>query len=394
MSLESYHYKIGVKLDILEQLARTIDPDRLGDVERIRINYTDSVAPVLAQYYTGTTASVDELYMKHLAADNTIEKMDKLCASLEHVSVDPNMDVPAMEFKPLPSDLDNTIAVLANDLEKLFTKPIAKTDLSGLFKTYKDHQVALVIQKLRINTCSVCGSNMTVFPDTSEMRCDSLDCGQIVTLYGIVFEDSQFYNQQTVCSKSKKYDPNGHLSKWIDTIQAKEDYQFSQDVITAIDEVAIREYTRDGRTRPMTNLRCETVRKWLQNFRFTNAYNHAPLLRKIITGMHGQPIVPPELSPEERQDILVECSLSLREYETAIRDPDLLRRIEKERVSNKCYYPYILWQIINLRIKDPRRRRALLECIHLQSDKTLRNNDIIWKVICTRRGYVYHTATK
>jgi hypothetical protein len=390
-TLETYHYKIGIKLDCLEQVAHVLGAnDQANMVERIRINYTDAVSPALADYYKTGAEEMEELYLKHIAADNTIEKMDKQYAILEALSVDKTI-VPKFYIKPQPSE--DPLAQLARDLEKLFIKNNPEQDVSSLLKIYKDHQIVLTVQKLHINTCSVCGSNMTIFPETSEMRCDSLDCGQIITLYGIVFEDSQFYNQQTVCTKSKKYDPNGHLSKWIDTIQAKEDHQFSQDIIAAIDAVAVREYSRDGRIRPMTNIRCETVRKWLQKARFTNAYNHAPLLRKIITGMHGPSIAPPELSPEERQDILVECSLSLREYETAIRDPDLLRRIEKDRVSNKCYYPYILWQIIKLRIKDPSRRRHLLECIHLQSDKTLRNNDIIWKVICNKRGYNYHTAT-
>lgn len=395
-NVETYHYKIGVKIDCLEQIAQAIgSPDQIGAVERIRINYTDSVSPTLAEFYKTQNKELDELYMKHIAADNTIEKMDKQLAIMEDMVSDNHMVVPRAVIKQPVADVNDTLTALAQDLESLFSKhePAPKIDLTSLFKTYKDHQIAIVIQKLRINICSVCNSTMTIFPETSEMRCDSLDCGQIITLYGIVFEDSQFYNQQTICTKSKRYDPNGHLSKWIDTIQAKEDHHFTQDIITAIDEVAMREYARDGRLRPMTNLRCETVRKWLQNAKFTNSYNHAPLLRKIITGMHGPPIVPPELTAEERQDILVECSLSLREYETAIRNPDLLRRIEKDRVSNKCYYPYILWQIINLRIKDQRRRRHLLECIHLQSDKTLRNNDIIWKVICDKRNYVYHTAT-
>lgn len=398
-TLESYHYKIGIKLDCLETIANAIDArDSISAIERIRINYIDGVSSALAGYYKSQDSNQDtnpltELYMKFVAADNTIEKMDQQYTILDKLYSTYDTKILLPVFHPDPTQ--DALVSLARDLESIIAMPASQVthDLEVMFKTYKDHQIAIAIQKLRINICSVCNSTMTLFPDTSEMRCDSPDCGQIITLYGIVFEDSQFYNQQTICTKSKKYDPNGHLSKWIDKIQAKEDYQFPQEIITAIDDIAVREFTRDGRVRPMTNLKCETVRKWLQHHRFTDAYDHAPLLRKIISSTHGHAIVPPELTPEERQDILVECSLSLREFGNVIRDPDLLRRLEKDRVRNKFYYPYVLWQIINLRIKDERKRRKLLECIHLQSDKTLRNNDIIWKVICEKRGYRYTTAT-
>jgi hypothetical protein len=388
-SIESYHYKIGVKLDCLEHIAKELKSiNDIAAIERIRINYSDAIASVMASYYRDGKDDLD-MFQRILASDNTIEKMDEVMSRLEQNT---QAELPSRTFHPEPAE--NSLDSLARDLELLMgSQPKPLITLDSLVKTYKDHQIDIKIQKIRINKCSVCDSNMTLFPDTSEMRCDAPECGQIITLYGIVFEDSQFYNQQTVCTKSKKYDPNGHLSKWIDKIQAKEDHQFPPEVISAIDGVAVQEYTRDGRLRPMTNMRCETVREWMQRFRYTDCYDHAPLMRKIITSMHGKTIVPPELTPEERQDILIECSLSLREFETVIKNPDLLRRLDKERVRNKFYYPYVLWQIINLRIKDNFKRRKLLECIHLQSDKTLRNNDIVWREICNRRVYEYFTAS-
>ena len=418
--LDQYHYRIGVKIDSLDKINKCILSVQDGNsglirdltlsIESIRSEYNDGSASILAAHYTTPeNQNISENYIKFIMSSNLIERMDKLYIEQANAKIQGKMSEPyeieLINVKPINSsyeDIDDSLETLAlqlqQQLEKIPAPKIVSTTrtlgqvLETLSKTYQDQLIPLPINKIRINLCSVCTSPMTLFSDQSELRCDSLECGQIVTLYGIVFEDAQFYNQQTTCSKSKKYDPNGHLSKWIDKIQAKEDYLFPQEVINKIDAVVVSEYSRNGRIRPMTNMRCETVREWLQRFRFTDSYDHAPLLRKIITSMHGTPVIPPEFTPIERQEILIECSLSLREFETVIKDPELLRRLEKDRVRNKFYYPYVLWQIINLKVRDLSRKRRLLECIHLQSDKTLRNNDIVWKEICDRRGYKYSKA--
>lgn len=425
-NLESYHYKIGVKADcigkIIDWLRYVNDTNDLMQlachVERLLIEYTDATSAILAKYYSTNDVNLmsqsEEIYCKTIVSNNFVDRLDTEFTSVEKIRllytslyhnkfaelVDPVFVGSDKIEKALETDLDK----LAFDLQEFLTNgqkttTTTKTNkkplnivLDSLFKTYKDQIIQISIKRIPIETCNVCGNNMTLFADRSEMRCSSSDCGQIVTLYGIVFEDNQIYNQQNTAAKNKKYDPNGHLSKWIDKIQSKEDYIFDPNVITAVDEVAIKEYTRNGQLRNMTNLRCETIREWLKRLGFNNCYDHAPLLRKIITGIHGTAVVPPEFTAEERQDILIECSLSLREYETVIKNQDLLRRLEKDRAKNKFYYPYVLWQIINLKITDPTKKRKLLECIHLQSEKTLRNNDLVWHEICKKRGYQYYSA--
>lgn len=401
--LDVCHHKICTKFDCLESIARCLQLP--SHIEPLYILYTDSVSGILARYYQSPPTSSDLLkieYDKILLANNIQENMEveyeKLIAFVANSESSKTPTSQPPTNSPLPiSDLSTLALELEKYLQKIPVSPSSprrSESIEYYKKLYNENHLIIRIPKQRINICQICNSSMTLFPDTSELVCDEPSCKQLILLQGILFEDSQFYNQSAMCTKSKKYDPNGHLSKWIDKIQAKEDHIFTPPVIAKIDEMAIAEYTRDMRLRSMANIKCEKIREWLQKYKYTDCYDHAPLLRKIITGMHGPSVIPPELTPEERLEILIECSLSLREFENVIRKPEVLHRLEKEKVLNKFYYPYILWQIINLRVSDPIKKRKLLECIHLQSDNTLRRNDIIWKEICKIRDYKYYTATR
>lgn len=420
--IESFHYKISTKFDCLEQIctSRKITSNIAIQLEKLKMFYNDSVSNVLSDYYSSTgNHDLQDRFKRIITAGNVLERLDSIFDILTKsdetsltIKTSATRKRHAAKYLRYVSELiqstdfeatsetysdKNDLTVLADELqgllsnERLIMKPVVS--VGDLIKKYNEQVIVIETQKLRINRCDICGSTMTLHSATSELTCDSPDCGQIMTLQGVLYEDSQIYTQQVNNpNKTKKYDPNGHLSKWIDKILAKEDYIFDTAVVDRIDRMALAEYKRGDRVRPMINMRVEKVREWLQKCKFTDCYDHAPLLRKIITGKHGPQVVPPEFMPEELHDILIEASLALREFESVITDEQILARLGKDRVRNKFYYPYILWQTINLKIRDTRKRK-ILECIHLQSDDTLRRNDIVWKEICNRRGYTYYAAT-
>jgi len=265
--------------------------------------------------------------------------------------------------------------------------------IENIDRVFESTSVILSDKREIYNICDVCESDMTVFPESSEMVCNAPDCGRVLMLYGMMFEDNNLYNQNNHRSRTKRHDENGHCAKWINKIQANEDFVFPQHVIDSVDKLAVREYTRDGQLRPMYNLKCTKVREWLKILKYSDYYDNAPLLRKIVTGLHGEPVVPPRLTLEEQREVLIEYSLCMRIFEKLIKDPEILRKLNKEKIRNKFYYPDILWRILNVKLKknDPR-RASLLECIHLQSDTTLKRNDIVWKGICDHRGHEYTTT--
>lgn len=246
---------------------------------------------------------------------------------------------------------------------------------------YMQNKLSLAVVKEPVSDCS-CGGKMDVLPDTSELRC--CVCGMIVTLEGTVFEDSQFYTQQGQCTKHKKYDAKRHCKKWLDQIQAKENKNFPPELIVALNERAKKYYTRNGKLRPMTRMRCAQIRDWLKDLGETDYNPHAPLLRKIITSENGKAVIPPQLTYDEEQRVLVKFARAMDMYDQIMEKK--LTNITNNRRPNKPYYPYVLFKILYMELKKGPRLDGLIECIHLQSDSTLKNHDVIWKEICENMG--------
>ena len=69
--------------------------------------------------------------------------------------------------------------------------------------------------------------------------------------------------------------------------------------------------------------------------------------------------------------------------------------IKPKEKSNSLYYPFLIYKIIDLIIKDNHKKRELLSCIHLQSYETLIDNDKIWLQICKHNdNFVYKPTDK
>ncbi|MEM3062831.1 MAG: hypothetical protein QW303_04725, partial [Nitrososphaerota archaeon] len=255
---------------------------------------------------------------------------------------------------------------------------------------YNEQTIINEINQKNIDECEECGGSMILFPESSEMRCNQ--CGYVYILHGTLFDDNQFYNQQGTLSKRKRHNPNIHCEKWLNQIQACENKIIDNIKIKKIDKLAVQEYTKGGKLRPMDNLSCEQIRKWLKKLNFTELNNHAALLRKIITGLHGKPVAPPLLTNEERWEILHDFSRAMAIYEEVIKDQELLFQCGKSKIHNKFYYPFCLAKILSYRLKGDPRLKELLRCIHFQSDSTLIKNDKTWKKICEHPdmdNYIY-----
>jgi hypothetical protein len=252
--------------------------------------------------------------------------------------------------------------------------------IQKLQENYEDNSITIVIKSKPINNCDQCGAKMNVYPNNSEMRCDG--CGNTITLPGTVFEDSQFYNQQGQCTKHKKYDPNRHCERWVNQIQARENSTIPSRVIDRVNKKAIQEYTRNGKLRPMNDMKCHQVRKWLKEEGLATYNDHAALIRKIITGLNGDSIIPPQLTVEESQELLMHFSRAMDIYERVSKREDILQLLGKNKIRNKFYYPYGLLKILCAKMRRDPRLPGLLECIHIQSTNTITKNDKIWKEVC------------
>ena len=145
----------------------------------------------------------------------------------------------------------------------------------------------------------------------------------------------------------------------------------------------------------MSNMKCKQIREWLKDYKLTTKWNdHAPLIRKVITSLHGESITPPQLTKEEEEEILIDFSYDMQLYEELSKQNDILHLIDKDKIKNKPYYPFGLLKVLCRILKDDRRLKGLIECIHFQSNQTNVKNDKIHKIICQIRGKKYEPTDK
>ena len=307
-------------------------------------NYAMDVVGVLTKYYStaddSTGQSVADKYGVCIISGDYIGKLNQCMkfvdavfkhtvAKIQKTSIDnPNM----MSLSPLITEFDQV---------KIHTK------------------VERIPYKM-----SVCGYEMVVYPNVSELRCPM--CGESKQLKGMVFEDTQFYNQEGQRSKHGCYDPTRHCKFWVLRVQAKEKTEIPKSCIEAVTRCIIRDQNTDKR-----KLRCLHIRLYLKETKFTEFNDHVPLIRKIITG-----ISPPQLTNKELRILFNFFDKSVNAFE----------RIKPADKSNTPYYPYIIYKILDNILKNGRRKNMILECIHLQSRDTLITNDNMWSRIC----YIVH----
>lgn len=205
-----------------------------------------------------------------------------------------------------------------------------------------------------------CGNIMQVLVGSSEIVCDH--CGYIYELKGTVFDDNQFYSQDSTRYKHAGYEPSKHCKSWLERIQARETNTITDQQIEKI-EACIK---RDGITNKK-RLTIEQLRRYLKDTGLTELNEHVALIKRLITG-----VAPPQLTYAETQDITTSFSKAVKAY-------NIIRPSNK---SNMTYYPYLLHRLIEMHVPDYQKRKSLLSFIHLQGTQTLVQNDQIWLQIC------------
>jgi len=212
------------------------------------------------------------------------------------------------------------------------------------------------------NDMCVCGTRFVIEAKNAEFVCHK--CGQSKKLYGVVFEDEQFFYQEGQRTKHGKYDPTKHCKFWVDRIQAKENTEIPTRVLKKIKKCIKRDNIR------LDRLTCPIIRSYLKELRLTTYNDHVPLIRKLITGKE-----PEQLSEYELKLV----------YNYFSRVIQIYNKTKPNNKPNCPYHPFFIYKILEQILKHPRqiqKRNDILSCIHLQSRETLIENDNIWKPIC------------
>jgi hypothetical protein len=368
----------------------------LVKLQALQSQYGDAVSPILHEYYTVSDGKYDTgRFFQFLISENIADNLNKIKNNLQEVtkllesSGNGNRKL-EINSKFEISETSLFRYLTENTLSKLCFREVTQKLLS----LYDENRPDIPAQIIKAaNTCPHCREILTLFSEDSEMRCER--CGYIETLYGTLFEDSQFYNQQITCTKHKKHNPVSHSAKWLNQLQAKENKNIPKEAIDAINKRAMKEYTRSGVKRSMAGMKCRQVRGWIKELRLTRLNNHAPLIRKIITGLNGDPVSPPQLSVEEEQMILLDFSRAIELFGEVVKSDEILRLFNKTEIHNKLYYPFFLLKILTHHFKHDGRLSGLIDCIHFQSSGTLTKDDLLWKRICQgMKGYDYEPTDR
>ncbi len=232
--------------------------------------------------------------------------------------------------------------------------------LSELIKTYERSVVDETFASTKSNICPICDIPYTIEEKTAEYLCT--ECGRLEKMYGVVFEDDQFFYQEGQRTKHGKYDPVKHAKAWLDRIQAKEMTEIPVSIINAIKTCIKRDCLW------VDSITCDNIRGYLKQLKKTSYNNHVPLIRRLATN-----IEPDQLTEHESQLVYMYIGIVIQVYTIIKNDP------------NCPYLPFFIYKIIEQILKKPKnatRRKNILSCIHLQSRVTLVENDRLWFMIC------------
>jgi hypothetical protein len=358
-TVENIHANILQKIKIIGKTIAVID----------RSNYMKKMNIITETRYE----YVKEMY-KHIEAEYEIGTVgilsDYYGDECKSVITEYNVHISERNYVGLIKQCINFINGMKEHMEKnVHYKKDAKK-IGNCIKKSNMYVMSIGVKKIDYKTCD-CGSVMKIYPSNSELVCPS--CGYVMTMFGTVFEDTQFYNQEGQRSKHGSYETLRHCKFWVCRIQARENTEIKENCILQTTDCIKRDGITDRR-----RLLCAQLRFYLKETKFTEYNDHIPLIRKIITG-----VAPPQLTEDELRIL----------YNYFVKAVIAYEKIKPADKSNTMYYPYIIYKILNQILKNDIRKRKILECIHLQSRDTLIANDNLWEKICELVGGLCYQPT-
>lgn len=234
-------------------------------------------------------------------------------------------------------------------------RPIDSGQIKALWGKRQEFHLVPVVECERLGDC-VCGGKFESFIDSSEKKC--VKCGLTTIDFGVNFDDMQIYNADGQKPKQGRHHPSDHCKVWIMRIQA-----WATSSITEAQLAQLRACCARDRIN-MKRLSCAQLRDYLKELKIAD-YNHVPHIRKLLTG-----VAPPELTADELDEL----------YMWFNRIAGVLKSLRPDR--NITYYPYIIYKVLDQILPYGVRKAQILECIHLQSTKTMTEVDDVYRKVC------------
>lgn len=398
------------KFDLATALFEKASPPELAiGLDALRVRYALSTAHLFHRAAVGECSRQEARAEHHriLAAEGFLSDLDRLVGRLQRaldLGADP--PAPASELADSAGEEASALGPLrgrraeAEHPERRRRRLRAaqegrgtaerreRRELRALFDQYAEHGAALAAAEPpagkadRYNWCYECGREMVIRADTSELECPS--CRQCRPLYGTVFDDAQFYNQEGQKAKSGSFNPNRHFHFWMDRILAREpeeelgDKDDPENLCGEALFVALRALIRRD-NKILRLLGVDDVRAMLKVLGKTELNKNVPLILKKITG-----VGPPPLSESL-------CQRVEKLFSKAIEIGERVRPLGR---TNRSYYPFYIYKILDALLSpDDYDNRRALYYIYMQGKETLDKNDSEWWAICAELPEIAWVAT-
>lgn len=221
-------------------------------------------------------------------------------------------------------------------------------------------KVTLVIESTSTGDCD-CGGEFVMYAESNERKCNT--CGMTASIYDSAIDDANIYAAEIQKTKQNRHHPIQHCKVWVGRIQAWVGPNVPDSVY---DQLRVC-FTRDNTN--LKNITCRRIRKYLKEKKLTTFNNFVPFIRKVLTG-----ISPPQLTTAELN----------RLYETFTQVAKILQDMRPD--NNINYYPVFIFKILDEQLPLGARKVQIMECIHLQSENTVKVIDNLYAQICARMG--------
>lgn len=291
-----------------------------------------------------------------------------------HIDAEANIRAAYFEFigeRGIVSTIDRCVDALLIIIRMSLDQTNDKTRLhygSDEYVTFSDldlelkrsNRTTLGVEYMLSGDCE-CGGEFVMYAESNERKCSS--CGMTASMADDHIDDQNMYAKDIQKTKQNRHHPLHHCKIWISRIQASVGPDVPDSVYIQLKTCFVRDNVN------LRNMSCTTLRKYLKEKKLTAYNNYVPFIRKVMCG-----ISPPQLTNSELE----------RLYETFSRVAKVLHDMRPD--NNINYYPVFIFKILDEQLPLSTRKIKIMECIHLQSEDTIKEIDNLYAQICARMG--------
>jgi hypothetical protein len=324
-------------------------------IDKIKITLTS----ILDDYKISTIQPLSDFY------NNISNTNDSFNNALIIYDIDGRFNECISDIKFLLKKIKKDNEVIDNDLYESILKD---------FNFLLNNKIDITNKSINYEYC--CGVKKTILADKSELYCEV--CNTTMQIIGMVFNDAQFYCQDTRKTKHGKYDVLRNFSTWLDHIYATDGFVISDEMRSYLDHFLKREQLGEfGKSKDITIVQ---VRAFLEEYKFSKFNKHGSSILAQISGIY-----PPQRS-EKDNTILINIFNRIVMILNNSKDPIFNDMTKNQNVP---FSPYWVSKIVQTLWTDDLEKQRIQAYIFHKKPETVKELDNKWYRMCPLLGFVF-----